>query len=74
MYTSSNEKVIPASQLEAELRRVLPEIFKEISVVYSSKDLLTRKEFHQALTLFQQRFEAVDGRFEDLLQTINARL
>ena len=83
---NSNEKVIPASQLEAELRRVLPEILREVSVVYSPKELLTREEFQQALTLFQQRFEAmdkrfevvdkrfeaVDKRFEELIQTMNS--
>ncbi|MFQ6124576.1 MAG: DUF3782 domain-containing protein [Candidatus Heimdallarchaeota archaeon] len=70
---SSNKKGIPSSQLEVELRKILPEILKELSVVYSSKELLTREEFHQAITLFQQRFKAMDKRFEDLLQTMNAR-
>ncbi|MCF2136228.1 MAG: DUF3782 domain-containing protein [Candidatus Thorarchaeota archaeon] len=69
----SNESSIPASQIEAHLRKVLPDILREITIVYSPEELVTKKEFQEALQLMQERFEAMDKRFEEIIDLMDKR-
>ncbi len=78
------ESKIPAELIEEHLRKVLPDILREIFIVYSSEDLVTKDEFRVAiesmdkrfegmLEIINRRFESMDKRFEEMLALMDKR-